>query len=115
VLALTSQVLPPCSGCGRTDTYLVGADDLAELIKKSKAEMLKKVRRERAASRVIQQAYRRSLYYRHGRALRHVTDMYDRMQNRMAAIVQSMWRMRLAIRRFYVEKDLLDIKVRFAS
>ena len=80
-------------------------------MKKNRAEILKKLRRERAAARVIQEAYRRSLYYRHGKAQRQSKRMYTMLQTRMAAIIQSMARTRLAVRRYAVEKDLLDIKV----
>lgn len=41
---------------------------------------MKRLRRERAAVRVIQEAYRRSLYYRHGRAQRWSRTMYTMLQ-----------------------------------
>lgn len=99
-------------GCQRSDTYLVGADDLASLIRKNKDELIRKIRRERAAARVIQQGYRRSLYMRHGRAHRLALQLHDRMTHKLAAIIASLYRMRLAQRRLRVERDLIDVKVR---
>lgn len=99
-------------GCQRSDTYLVGADDLASLIRKNKDELIRKIRREKAAARVIQQGYRRSLYMRHGRAHRLALQLHDRMTHKLAAIIASLYRMRLAQRRLRVERDLVDVKVR---
>ena len=86
---------------------------MSESLKDTNREKVLKIRRERAAARVIQQAYRRSLYLRHGRAERNYWWMYGAGRDRLAAIIQSMYRMRLAKRRIKVERDLLDIKVGF--
>jgi len=98
-------------GCGRTDSFTVGADDMSESLKDTRRERVVKIRRERAAARLIQHAYRRSLYLRHGRAERDYWWMYDKGRYRLASIIQSMYRMRLAKRRMACEIDLLVIKV----
>ncbi|GMI46500.1 hypothetical protein TrCOL_g10357 [Triparma columacea] len=107
---LPPEPLPPCPGCGRTNTFRIGADDLTLLLAANVEELERRKRVQKRMAKKIQECYRYYLRRRYGRAQRHAIIIRRMLEKRCAAAIQAMVRARLARRRFVVEKALLVIK-----
>ena len=109
-IKLPMEPLPPCPGCGRTNTFRIGASDLTMLLAGNAEELARRKRVQKRMAKKIQGCYRFYLRRRYGRAQRHAIIIRRMLESRCAASIQAMGRGRLGRRRFVVEKSLKVIK-----
>ena len=110
VAVLPPEPLPPCPGCGRTNTFKIGAEDLTLLLASNLEELERRKRVQKRKAKMIQNCYRYYLRRRYGRAQRHAIIIRRMLEARCAAAIQAMVRGRMGRRRFDVEKALVVIK-----
>lgn len=109
-LSLNLESLPPCRRCGKAEYLEVGSHDFSELIANREKVAAEKARRELAACRVIQRAYREHLRRAYARAAAAARLALAKLQAKAATRINSCARYRLAGRRVRTERYLLKIK-----
>ena len=108
--ALKQEPLPPCPGCGRTNMFRIGADDLTLLLASNLEELERRKRVQKRMAVRLQQNYRYYLRRRYGRAQRHAILIRRMLENRCATAIEACARGRLGRRRIQVERALVVIK-----
>jgi len=107
---LLQEPLPPCPGCGRTNTFRIGADDLTLLLASNLEELERRKRVQKRMAIKLQKCYRYYLRRRYGRAQRHAILIRRMLEARCACAIQACARGRLGRRRIQVERALVVIK-----
>lgn len=102
--------LVECPGCKRTISYQVGAHDYTSHLSSNAFDLVKKQQAQKTKVVYIQKAYRRYLHKKCHQAERQIILIQHLLYTRCATILQSMFRMRMSIRRKRVEYSLLVIR-----
>mmetsp|Transcript_1781 Transcript_1781/g.2418 ORF Transcript_1781/g.2418 Transcript_1781/m.2418 type:complete len:598 (-) Transcript_1781:48-1841(-) len=107
---LPNEALPACHTCGSTAAFMVGAEDLTDVIQASREEIQRRLAITKKAVRKIQQFYRRYLMKRYGRAFLDAGVIQKMLFDRSATAIQALARGRLGRRTYWTEKALSTIK-----
>ena len=90
--SLNVEALPPCPGCNRTYKFLVGAHDLSALINMDKKAQAERRRQEFLAAKLLQSRVRGIFARKDSKKRAKAKELYKRLLNRGATIIQTHWR-----------------------
>eukprot|EP01029_Cantina_marsupialis_P010556 TRINITY_DN2401_c0_g1_i1.p1 TRINITY_DN2401_c0_g1~~TRINITY_DN2401_c0_g1_i1.p1 ORF type:complete len:162 (-),score=25.43 TRINITY_DN2401_c0_g1_i1:613-1098(-) len=110
---LNSEALPVCTGCGKTDKFVLGVWDFTEEIAKEKERVRLQKEKEKLAAIDIQRVYRGMLgRQEYKRMLKEKLELKRRMKYGSLCF-QKVWRGHLGRRAFRVFEALRFIGVSF--
>lgn len=100
------ESVPACPTCKKTLAFRLGADDLSYLQKESYNDLMKRNKKQKREIVKLQRAYRKYLQMKFTKAKLQYMLIEGMLKTRCACVIQSMFRMRMAIRRLLTEKFL---------